>query len=40
MAFINDEEKSERVVIFGGITNLNSNMDSCLSNQLFVIEVL
>lgn len=40
MAFITDEERSERIVLFGGINNLNTKLDSCLGNQIFVIEIM
>ena len=38
--FITDEDKSERIVIFGGINNLNKKLDSSLGNQVFVIEIM
>jgi hypothetical protein len=40
MAFITDEERAERIVIFGGINNINTKLCSSLGNQIFVIELM
>ncbi len=40
MAFVTDEERSEKIVLFGGINNINTKFDSSLGNQIFVIEIM